>query len=71
MDRRGRGVLGVYGIEWSGFVGKDHQRCVISSGEQNVGGMCIEKASGRVERGMQQITEIKVLGSFSRKYSLC
>ena len=63
----GRG--GSWGV-WDGVVrvvGGDHRQL----GGRNVGGMCMEEASGRVERGMQQITEVKILGSFSRKYSFC
>ena len=56
MEGEGGLLIGVYGMEWSGFVGRDHRRCVTSSGERHVGGMCMEKASGRVERGMQLST---------------
>ena len=31
----------------------------------------MEEAPGRVERGLQQITEVEILGSFSRRYSFC
>ena len=31
----------------------------------------MEKASGGVERGMQQIIKVKIPGRFSGKYSLC
>ena len=33
--------------------------------------LSLEEAPGRVERGLQQITEVKILGSFSRRYSFC
>ena len=69
MDGRGRGILGVYGVEWSWFARRDLHRFVTSSGERDVGGMCMEEAPGRVERGLQQITEVKILGSFSMRYN--
>ena len=31
----------------------------------------MEEAPGRVERGLQLITEVEILGSFSRRYSFC
>ena len=46
------GEGGSWGVwdERSGFVGRDHRRCVISSGEQNVGGMCMEEVRKSEER---------------------
>ena len=70
MDGRGRGVLQVYGWSGQGSL-RDLRRYVTSSGEPDVGGMYMEEASGRVERQLQQITKVKVLGSFSRRYSFC
>ena len=31
----------------------------------------MEKASGRVEKGLRPITEVKILGIFSRRCSFC
>ena len=45
---RGRGVLGVYGVEWSWFAGRNLRRFVTLSGERDVGGLCMEEAPGRV-----------------------
>ena len=60
MDRRRRGVLQVYGWSGQGSL-RDLRRFVTSSGEPDVGGMYMEEASGRVERWLHQITEVKAL----------
>ena len=51
----------MYGVEWSWFAGRNLRRFVTSLGERDVGGLCMEEAPGRVERGLQQITEVKIL----------
>ena len=59
---------------WGGMVmvhRGDLRRFVTSSGERDVRGMHMEEAPGKVERRLQQITEVKILGSFSRRYSFC
>ena len=63
-----RGILGVYGMEWSGFAGRDAHHKGVSLrqvNEMNWRHVNTQEAPGRVERGMQQITEAKILGSFT------